>query len=393
MIDPIEGACRRWEESLRAGQELTPAELLPDQPELHAPLRAAIDNLRGASQQDIQKGNRWPFQLTLLWLSIVVGPPLVIAGLIASSAKVASPPPVMAGPPPHKIVCGDIPQGGLNLKPIHGVAFHPDGKTFVAVGESGYIGVWDAAAIRERKQWFAGGQEPVLAVAFSHDGQVLACGNKVGKVRVYDTDGDLTQLFRFRTAIRSLSFARAGPLLILADEGATLIDLATDMEIGTCPPPDPSTCCGGISPDGKWIVTAGIDKLVRVWDAATGKERNRLEGHKGTVLALAISPDGSRVASLSTDRTVRVWDLATGKKLCTVADHLDQVSAVCFTSDGSQIASGDCTGVIQIFDSCTGRKVTAFVGEVGGVNALCFSPNGQDLIYGGEKGFRRYQMK
>jgi WD40 repeat protein len=44
--------------------------------------------------------------------------------------------------------------------------------------------------------------------------------------------------------------------------------------------------------DGKTVVSGSRDKTVRVWDAVTGKEVQKLEGHSGTVYSVAFSPVG-----------------------------------------------------------------------------------------------------
>jgi WD40 repeat protein len=44
--------------------------------------------------------------------------------------------------------------------------------------------------------------------------------------------------------------------------------------------------------DGKTVVSGSYDKTVRVWDAATGKEVQKLEGHWGLVGSVAFSPVG-----------------------------------------------------------------------------------------------------
>jgi hypothetical protein len=51
------------------------------------------------------------------------------------------------------------------------------------------------------------------------------------------------------------------------------------------------------------------DGLIRLWEWATGKERARLVGHGGAVVALAYAPDGRLLASGCTDTTALVWDV------------------------------------------------------------------------------------
>jgi len=46
------------------------------------------------------------------------------------------------------------------------------------------------------------------------------------------------------------------------------------------------------SPHGKTLATASVDKTVKLWDTATGKERATLRGHTDIVFSVAYSPDG-----------------------------------------------------------------------------------------------------
>jgi len=65
------------------------------------------------------------------------------------------------------------------------------------------------------------------------------------------------------------------------------------------------------SPDGALLATGGYDRVIRVWDVATGRERATFDGHVEHVASLEFSPDGKRIASVSHDTTGLVWDAST----------------------------------------------------------------------------------
>ena len=64
-----------------------------------------------------------------------------------------------------------------------------------------------------------------------------------------------------------------------------------------------------VSPDGQSVVTGSNDSTARIWDAGTGAERVVLNGHRNWVVAVAVSPDGQTVVTGSYDNTARIWDV------------------------------------------------------------------------------------
>src|SRR5437763_1386886 len=73
-------------------------------------------------------------------------------------------------------------------------------------------------------------------------------------------------------------------------------------------------------------------------DAADPAPRT-LEGHRGSVLAVAFSPDGAVLASGSRDTTVKLWDTATGRLIQTLTDHTADVYDVTFSPKGDLLAT------------------------------------------------------
>ena len=63
----------------------------------------------------------------------------------------------------------------------------------------------------------------------------------------------------------------------------------------------------GVDEMGGWIVTAGRDEDVKVWDRGTGELEVVLRGHFDEVTDLVVMR--RRVVSVGIDRTVRVWSL------------------------------------------------------------------------------------
>jgi hypothetical protein len=145
------------------------------------------------------------------------------------------------------------------------------------------------------------------------------------------------------------------------------------------------------SPDGRTIVSGSLDKTLKLWDAATGREIRTLTGHGDAVLAAAFSPDGGTIVSASWDNTLKLWDAATGREIRTLTGHGSTVYAAAFSPDGRTIVSGGCEvwdsaklrctrGDVKLWDAATGREIRTLTGHESIVFAAAFSPDGRTIV-------------
>src|SRR5262249_43816266 len=102
---------------------------------------------------------------------------------------------------------------------------------------------------------------------------------------------------------------------------------------------------------------------VRLWDVATGKERNALKGHTRCVSSVAFSPDGQVLASGATDGTIKLWDVARGKELATLKGHIKQILSLAFSPDGKTLGSGSEDRSIKLWDVARTKYPTGPVRE------------------------------
>ena len=64
------------------------------------------------------------------------------------------------------------------------------------------------------------------------------------------------------------------------------------------------------SKDGRTLAWAGKESpIISIVDLATGREQRRLSGHEGRVTSLQFSADGKQLVSNSDDMTALAWDL------------------------------------------------------------------------------------
>ncbi len=135
------------------------------------------------------------------------------------------------------------------------------------------------------------------------------------------------------------------------------------------------------SPDGRTLLSGGVDHKVIHWDVATLQERTRWEDFPDDVNCIRFSSDGRLIATAGEEKQVRIWNAATGQVVQSLTDFALPVAVVFFSRDGTQLLVSEIKwvhnwGYTSLWDLSTGTQQTRF----SGARLLAMSPDGQTAL-------------
>ncbi|MGH7171594.1 MAG: WD40 repeat domain-containing protein, partial [Gemmataceae bacterium] len=145
------------------------------------------------------------------------------------------------------------------------------------------------------------------------------------------------------------------------------------------------------SPDSKRIASTCSDGFVRIWDAATGQERRRLDGF-GFPNRLAFSPNGKLLAVVDEQALdIHLWDTATGKRIrkwSRMHDHglgFELITGLTFSPDSKILAADEENVGITLWDTATGDKI-GLLDACKNYHTIAFLPDGKNLLVSNSEG-------
>jgi WD40 repeat protein/tRNA A-37 threonylcarbamoyl transferase component Bud32 len=215
-----------------------------------------------------------------------------------------------------------VPTGGE----VAALAFTPDGRTLAAVSQTGVATLWDTKSRSLLRRPFRVDRISAIGASISADGTMLATAGPDG-VHLWDTaTGKSLGHIGHNSGPGDIAFSPKGSLVAFVRDGyleggggdIEVWDAARRVRITKVLVEGVSVMGWAIafSPDGRTIATGGLDPLVHLRDARTGKLLRELEQNVGSaVLSLAFSPDGKTLAMSGGEAFAALWDVATGVPL------------------------------------------------------------------------------
>jgi WD40 repeat protein/tetratricopeptide (TPR) repeat protein len=268
-----------------------------------------------------------------------------------------------------------IPFNGRFSKAV----FSPDGRTLAISSTLGEpprqtceAAFWDVKTCERRGPALKHATSALLIV-YSPDGsRLLLAGSRGSTSTVLDVNSS-KPLCTFDLEVPAVAvFTPDGKQLLLRSDKRVRVLDATTGKVCCDITSEQSISCAALSPGGTRLVTGGKDRIVRFWDADTGKPVGPVLQHFHPVQHLAFSPDGQRLATgggtypfeahgQSADRflgEVRLWKADTGELLFHLP-HRDRVDAMLFSPDGQVIitSSGWMGESYSLWEADTGRPI------------------------------------
>ena len=248
--------------------------------------------------------------------------------------------------------------GSPTEPPITAIAFAPSGESLVAVSQSGlHVFNWPNLKLVRTVDV----SSPNLhAVAFSADGKHVAVGGgspaEQGIVSVLSWPAAklVATLDGHDDSVRAVTWLDKSRLISASiDRNIKLWDIKTGSAFSTLKGHSRSVDAVCLLPDRKILVTTGVDQSVRVWDLHASTLVHSLNQHTGNVQTLALRPAKGglpMIASGSTDRTIRFWQPTIGRMVRYIRLDSEPLSMAWF-HDGHRIAAACSDGHVRIVDT------------------------------------------
>jgi hypothetical protein len=213
-------------------------------------------------------------------------------------------------------------------------------------------------ATGERVTTVGADTDTILAADISPDQSLVAISGPGKMLRIYTTsDGKLLHEIKKHTDwITSLEFSPDGVLLATADRSSGLVvwEAFTGREYFNLRGHTAAITEVSWRQDSNILLSSSEDGTIRQWEMENGTQVRSWAGHGGGTLGARYGMDG-RIVSAGRDKLVKLWD-GNGALQRTFEAMPDLALRATLTHDGTRVVAGDWTGQVAVFAAADGKR-------------------------------------
>lgn len=157
-------------------------------------------------------------------------------------------------------------------------------------------------------------------------------------------------------ALFDITFHRNDAFVALSDGVVVVVDVETLIVRRYLKASDQSARCLAVNPVERELAVGYSDTAVRIFDLETYDLKRTIQAHTNSVFTVNYSPDFQFLLTAGRDAHLKVWDVEQGYTLHEdVAAHLFAINHLAFSPDGDLFATASMDKSIKIWDAHTYR--------------------------------------
>ena len=263
----------------------------------------------------------------------------------------------VAGEKERRMLVNKIDTFGGHREPVYALERGLVTDQFFSAGGDGQVVRWRLDR-PDRGELIATVPAAVYAMALHPTTGLLWVGQNHEGIHLIDPviKQEVSSLKLTSAAIFDIKFYKADAFIALSDGVVVVLDTEQLLVRKHLKASDQSARCIAVNPVEREMAVGYSDNTVRIYDLVTHVLKRVIPAHTNSVFTAAYSPDFRYLITAGRDAHLKVWDVHTNYALHQdIVAHLFAINHLTFSPDGALLTTASMDKSIKIWDAETYR--------------------------------------